>query len=179
MPVDAVPGVPGPIEGARQAVAYAGPAPALVAALKDSAGAGSRASWRTSWSARVPRPPEGATLVPVPLGRRRSRERGFNQSALLARELGRRWGLPVAEPLVRVREGADQRGARRERAGAAGGERVRRAARRGRARPAVAGGRRPHHRGDPGRCARALRAAGAPRSGAIAFARVPPEGAPL
>ncbi len=37
-----------------------------------------------------------AVLVPVPLHPRRKRERGFNQAELLASELGRRLGLPVA-----------------------------------------------------------------------------------
>jgi ComF family protein len=35
-------------------------------------------------------------LVPVPLHRNRQRDRGYNQSALLAVELGHRCGLPVA-----------------------------------------------------------------------------------
>lgn len=38
-------------------------------------------------------PPD--VLVPVPLHPRRERERGFNQSGLLARRLGRAWGCPV------------------------------------------------------------------------------------
>lgn len=33
-------------------------------------------------------------LVPIPLHVTRLRERGFNQAALLARELGRQWGIP-------------------------------------------------------------------------------------
>ena len=36
-------------------------------------------------------------IVPVPLHRRRLRERGYNQSALLAREMGRIVGLPLVE----------------------------------------------------------------------------------
>jgi len=43
-------------------------------------------------------------IVPVPLHPRRIRERGYNQSALLARELGRLIGLPVwEESLLRLR----------------------------------------------------------------------------
>lgn len=42
-------------------------------------------------------PLPGEVLVPVPLHRRRYRERGYNQSTLLARELGRLSGLPVEE----------------------------------------------------------------------------------
>jgi ComF family protein len=46
-----------------------------------------------------------AILVPVPLHARRLRSRGFNQALLLARALGRRYGLEVAaRALVRVRD---------------------------------------------------------------------------
>lgn len=40
-------------------------------------------------------------LVPVPLHPAREAERGFNQALLLARRLSRRWGLPVAENMLR------------------------------------------------------------------------------
>jgi ComF family protein len=50
-------------------------------------------------------------LVPVPLHPRRRRERGYNQSELLARELERRTGRAVeARSLVRRRETAPQAG---------------------------------------------------------------------
>lgn len=48
--------------------------------------------------------PSQAVLVPVPLHRTRLWRRGFNQSALVARELSKRTGLPVAmDALKRVR----------------------------------------------------------------------------
>ena len=47
---------------------------------------------------------ERALLVPVPLAPVRLRERGYNQSALIAASLGARWTVPVAtDVLVRVR----------------------------------------------------------------------------
>ena len=47
---------------------------------------------------------ERAALVPVPLSRTRLRERGYNQSAELARHLGACWTLPVfGDVLVRTR----------------------------------------------------------------------------
>lgn len=45
--------------------------------------------------------PEGATLVPVPLHPRRLAERGFNQAALLGRELARSWPCAVAPLALR------------------------------------------------------------------------------
>jgi predicted amidophosphoribosyltransferase len=51
---------------------------------------------------------DSAWLVPVPLGSRRLRRRGYNQSERLARALARRWCRPVVELLVRARETATQ-----------------------------------------------------------------------
>ena len=47
--------------------------------------------------------PPAAALVPVPLHRRRERERGFNQADALCRRLSRETGLPVWRALRRVR----------------------------------------------------------------------------
>jgi len=51
---------------------------------------------------------DSGLLVPVPLGRARLRNRGYNQSERLARALGRRWGRPVVDLLVRTRDTAAQ-----------------------------------------------------------------------
>jgi len=48
----------------------------------------------------VPRVPR-AVLVPVPLGRRRRRQRGFNQAEIVAGALARRWTLPLRPSLLR------------------------------------------------------------------------------
>jgi len=57
-------------------------------------------------------------LVPVPLHRNRLRQRGYNQSLLLAREIGHRYHVPVDERILkRVRDSAPQtelRGTKRE-----------------------------------------------------------------
>ncbi len=45
----------------------------------------------------VSSPVPGEVLVPVPLHRKRLRERGYNQSGLLAKELGRLIRLPVVD----------------------------------------------------------------------------------
>ena len=47
---------------------------------------------------------ERRALIPVPLSAKRERERGYNQSERLAREIGHRYGLPVwSDALRRVR----------------------------------------------------------------------------
>lgn len=52
---------------------------------------------------------ERAGLVPIPLASARKRERGYNQSALIASSLAERWRVPVWENLVvRARETQSQ-----------------------------------------------------------------------
>lgn len=54
-------------------------------------------------------PLPGEALVPVPLHPRRLRERGYNQAALLAKELGKLMNLPVImDCLIRVKEAKPQ-----------------------------------------------------------------------
>lgn len=177
IPVARCPGCRGRIEGARQAVAYAGPAPALVAGLKDGRRRPLASVLATVMAAAIPPPPRGVILVPVPVGPRRLRERGFNQSLLIARALSRLWGRPVAEALARTREGEDQRGAR----ATARARQVRGAfaIRPGAAVPISAWLIDDVHTTGStlADCARALRAAGSRSVGAACFARVADDGA--
>jgi ComF family protein len=52
-------------------------------------------------------------IVPIPLHPRRFRQRGYNQSFLLARELGRSMKTPVAQVLLRKRDTTPQVGLKR------------------------------------------------------------------
>jgi ComF family protein len=62
---------------------------------------------RLSWPRDVV--DERAALVPIPLASARKRQRGYNQSALIARGLGMRWRISVWEHVVvRSRETSTQ-----------------------------------------------------------------------
>ena len=58
----------------------------------------------------LPREQSFDVIVPMPLHWRKRWQRGFNQSALLAREIGRRTHIPVCSALRRVRYTASQAG---------------------------------------------------------------------
>lgn len=78
--------------------ATSGAGPAIIAALKydgwTAAADGMAARMaRLAWPRDVLE--ERAAVVPVPLAPARARERGYNQSELLARGLARRWEVPV------------------------------------------------------------------------------------
>lgn len=123
------------------------------------------------------RPDSYDAIVPAPLHRSRLRMRGFNQAALIAREAGRRLGLPVeCGWLVRVKPTPPQAGlTRRER--------------RENLRGAFRVPRREDVRGKRvlladdvattgatfEACARALKRAGASHAAALAVARARPE----
>ena len=58
---------------------------------------------RLSWPRDVV--DERSLLIPVPLASARKRQRGYNQSALIAHELGKKWRVSVREDVVgRTRE---------------------------------------------------------------------------
>ncbi len=57
----------------------------------------------------VANPVSGEVMVPVPLHQKRLRERGYNQSSLLAKELGKLINLPVVDDcLIRRRQAPPQ-----------------------------------------------------------------------
>ncbi len=104
-------------------LAYSGPARDLVRALKFRGARGVADTMAAQIVAGAPTDfLEGATVVPVPLHRRRLRARGFNQAALIAAALARRAGLQLADPLVRTGPATAQVGRHRpeRRAGPAG-----------------------------------------------------------
>lgn len=76
----------------------------------------------------IPRDTAFDTVTPVPLHWRRRWDRGFNQSALLAGEVARRYGLRVSPALRRVRATTSQAGltSSRRRANVSGAFEVRR-----------------------------------------------------
>lgn len=172
VPVARCPACRGSLAGARQAVAYAGPAPALVGALKDERRRALAGVLGRIVADAVPAPGPGVVLVPVPLGPRARAARGFNQSLLLARALARAWDREVADVLERRREDGRQRGA-------SASERARLVARAFALRasapapPAAWLVDDVHTTGATlAACARALRRGGTERVGAVAFARV-------
>ncbi|HYU54134.1 MAG TPA: phosphoribosyltransferase family protein, partial [Gemmatimonadaceae bacterium] len=62
---------------------------------------------RLSWPLDVVE--ERTAIIPIPLASARKRQRGYNQSALIAHGLARRWRIPVWEELVtRSRETSSQ-----------------------------------------------------------------------
>lgn len=101
---------PAGFRGVRSAVWLSGTARDAVHALKYH-------GWRRAAEGMVPVMTKlepvrnGSVLVPIPLGAARRRERGYNQSAELARALGRLVSLPVDQArLDRRRETARQTG---------------------------------------------------------------------
>jgi predicted amidophosphoribosyltransferase len=175
VPVDRCAECRGRLDWSRQALVYEGVAAALVVALKDRRRRDVAPELARFVTVHIPPPPLGAVLVPVPGGRARVRERGFDQARLIARSLGEAWARPVAAALVRARDRPAQRGAGRR-------ERVRR----------LAGTFAPAPDGVPpfpvliddvrttgatlAECAAALRAGGAVRVGAICATRVARQG---
>jgi ComF family protein len=94
---------PAPLRRSCAPFAYAPPLDHLVHALKyrgQLATARVLGTLLADWLSRRGLPREVDVIVPVPLHPDRHAERGFNQSAELARQLGRRLELPVAESLA-------------------------------------------------------------------------------
>jgi ComF family protein len=92
-------------------VAYDGPAPAVVRALKFGGLSRMAATMASQMAANAP--PgwlASGTLVPVPLHGARLRKRGYNQASLLAHELSVRTALPVLDCLERSGHAATQVG---------------------------------------------------------------------
>ncbi len=107
--VDTCPECPPKIDRVRHALHYTPAAQSLVLALKEG-GRRRLAELLADLIVATVSAPAACLLVPVPSTPAALRARGFNQAALVARALGRRWDLPVECVLVRG-DGPRQRGA--------------------------------------------------------------------
>jgi predicted amidophosphoribosyltransferase len=94
-------------------LAHAGPARALVAALKFRGAVPLADLMAAQIAASAPPGLLDGALVPVPLHRARRRARGFDQAARIAAALARRTGLPLAPCLRRTGAATRQLGAGR------------------------------------------------------------------
>jgi len=96
-----------PFERLRSFGSYQGGLAELIRAFKfggERALAGELAGCLLELAADDPQISEVQAITYVPMTARAQRARGFNQTELLARRLGRRLGLPVIEALVKLRE---------------------------------------------------------------------------
>ena len=96
-------------ESARAAVAYDEKVRAIVAGWKEHGLRRLSAAVGDLVVAAITRPPVEA-LTFVPADRDRLLQRGHHPAERLARELGKRWELPVLDALSRTRSGPRQRG---------------------------------------------------------------------
>jgi ComF family protein len=96
-------------DGIQTAYRYAGAVAAVIQSAKygDARTALRRCCEEAALRVRVA---PSSLLVPIPLGPRRARQRGFNQAGALAAALAGRWGCPVTEGLIRVRNTRPQVG---------------------------------------------------------------------
>jgi ComF family protein len=94
---------------ARAAVAYDEPVRRIVAGWKEK-GLRRLADWAAEVVLEVLARPEADRLAWVPADRDRRLRRGHHAAEALARELGRRWELPVEPLLARTRPARPQRG---------------------------------------------------------------------
>lgn len=107
----------GALDGVRSAYAYEGTARQLIRALKYGSVHSAADALADGIVAAAGDLLPGATLVPVPLHRRRQRMRGFNQAEVLARAIAARSGNAVSCALARDRSTRTQtRFSREERA---------------------------------------------------------------
>jgi predicted amidophosphoribosyltransferase len=95
------------------AVAYQGPARAIVRRLKFGGATALAAYMAATIAANAPAGALAHPLVPVPSPRTRRRTRGFCHATLLAEALGERTGLPVVPVLERAGDARRQVGRRR------------------------------------------------------------------
>ena len=142
-PVSPSPEAFGYLDGVQAGLLYNDAAAQLIHAFK-YAGAKYLAE---SLCTFLPRPPAADWIIPVPLHPFRRRQRGYNQSQLLAQRLSRETGIPVqTKALTRIRNTPSQ--AQRTHAERPGNVRDAFLAGRG---PYPAGGRCDHHWLHPGR----------------------------
>jgi len=100
---------PPALRRARSAVWLDAGARDAVHAIKYGGWAGLAVELADVMRANLAAPAADALLVPVPLARRRQRQRGYNQSERIAAALGVGWRRPVlTDLLVRVRAGRTQ-----------------------------------------------------------------------
>lgn len=96
---------PAALKSVRSAVwldEYARPA---VHALKYRGLPGIADDLATAMASLAPATDSPSALIPIPLAKKRLRDRGYNQSEVLARALARKWRIPVLpDLLVRTRE---------------------------------------------------------------------------
>jgi len=86
---------PPPLDAVHAALDYRWPVDGLVHSFKYRGELGLAPLFGALVAQRVGQSPMPDALVPVPISRRRLRERGFNQSVEIARQLARRLGLPL------------------------------------------------------------------------------------